>query len=103
MYWWSTLTRKMKVKGFFTGRNFDGMAHPFWTFKKGTQYDYSEARPVHRLAPIKEEGHPIFYDSEWEGVKFLGTWWSIQFHTKWFEIRYHYRSWTKDIFYIARI
>lgn len=104
-------------KWLFTGvRSFD-TSYPanFWEFKKGEQFDYTNARIVfpepdkdpHNgwsfgLAPVKPEGAPIAYDYiKWEGEVKLGDWWSIQFKTRWFVIRFRYRSWTKNIFYIA--
>lgn len=105
------------VQWIFTGsRDFDtSYPAPFWTFKKGTQYDYTNAHLVYPeghkdinegwtfgLAPVKQEGAPIEYDvMRWEGEVKLGDWWSLQFRTRWFIIRFRYRSWTKNIFYFA--
>jgi hypothetical protein len=87
---------------------------PFWTFKKGESFDYTNALPIlpvfireedgWNLFPmIKPEGAPVQIGMEtWEGAIKIGDWWSIKFQTKWFHIYYRHRSWTTDIFYISK-
>jgi hypothetical protein len=102
------------IKSLFTPVDWDtGNPLPFWTTKRGEQFDYTHAQLItppsgvglFGLAPIKPEGAPIQYDSEfeyWIGTKYLGTWWSVKFRTRWFNIYYRHRSWARDIFYIAK-
>jgi hypothetical protein len=81
-------------------------------FNRGEQFDYTNATfhydVAYRdgdgfgLATIKQEGQPIRYDQgKWIGVVSLGNWWSIEIRLWRLTTRFRYRSWTKNIFYIA--
>jgi hypothetical protein len=108
-------------KWLFSGQKSFDTYYPadFFLFNKGTQYDYTNARLDFNTitrnkdpnfgwdeepAPIKPEGCPVPLETwGWIGAVELGNWWSLQFKTRWFIIRFRYRSWDKNIFYIARI
>ena len=104
-----------KLKGIFTGVNWDGLAYDMWSFRKGEQFDYTHARLMFAYADqreddgwalpnfqIKPEGASIPQEQwKWQGAIKLGDWWSIQFKLRRLVIRFRYRSWTSNIFYIA--
>ena len=117
---WKWVQRLFKERAYLSAfrlacngpRNWDTISgHPFWTFKKGIGYDYSNLRVYFDLSRkddgwdvtpvVKPEGAPVQAGLHEDGVVEIGHWWSVQFQCYKLLIRFRYRSYDTNIFYIT--
>ncbi len=103
----------MKEKKILVNGNDLFPRRPWWQFKKGEAFDYTNAKlaqPESKLLDdggwditymIKPEGEPVkMHDGFYNAIK-LGVWWTFRLDIRRFHFYFRYRSWTTNIFYIT--
>lgn len=93
-------------QGRLNGYNWDGIPNKVVQFKQGEYHTYPDKPPFWtggpNIMPVKNEGWPIDFNALGDLISTkAGDWWSVRLDMYHLHIYFRYRSWTKNIFYVA--